>query len=79
VGGPWTVQDVLAGAVMRALKQTAKYVASPPIADRVVGHHVRSGDVAAAVERLKAKSGGSLRYRQCTLPWLLENDLGRTR
>jgi dihydrofolate reductase len=77
--GSWgATEQMRAHPIGVALKKTPKYVASttltePPWADTTV----LSGDLAAAIGRLKAKPGGELQVHGSgtLIRWLLGNDL----
>jgi dihydrofolate reductase len=76
--GYWGVRDDLENPIVGALNTRPKYVASTTLTDpRWAGTTVLSGDLAAAVGALKAKSGGELQVHGsgALTRWLLENDL----
>jgi dihydrofolate reductase len=77
--GSWgSVDQLRAHPVGVALAETPKYVASTTLAEpRWADTTVLHGDLAAAVEELKAKPGGELQVHGSStlVRWLLENDL----
>ena len=77
--GSWgAIEEMRAHPIGVALKQTPKYVASTTLtAPRWARTTVLSGDLAAAIGRLKAKPGGELQVHGsgALIRWLLENDL----
>ena len=77
--GSWgTWDDPGDSPIWTALNTLPKYVASTTLADaRWVNSTVLSGDVAAAIRDLKARSGRELQVHGCgaLFRWLLDNDL----
>jgi dihydrofolate reductase len=76
--GYWGVMDPGSGPIADALNTEPRYVASNTLADpRWAGTTVLSGDLAAAIRELKAKSAAELQghSRGALTRWLLENDL----
>jgi len=76
--GYWGVRKDLENPIVGALNTRPKYVASNTLTDpRWADTTVLSGDVAAAIGQLKAKSGGELQVHGsgALTRWLLENEL----
>ena len=77
--GSWgATQDMRAHPIGVALNKTPKYVASATLSEpRWAGTTVLSGDLAAAIGRLKARPGGELEVHGSgtLIRWLLGNDL----
>jgi dihydrofolate reductase len=76
--GYWGVMDPGSGPIADALNTRPKYVASTTLSEpRWADTTVLSGDVAAAVGKLKAKPGGELQVHGSgrLVRWLLKNDL----
>ena len=76
--GYWGVRDDLEDPIVGALNRQPKYVASNTLAEpRWANTTVLSGDVAAAIGKLKAKPGGELQVHGSGVltRWLLENEL----
>ena len=76
--GYWGVRKDLENPIVRALNTKPKYVASNTLTKaRWVHTTVLSGDLAAAIGKLKAKPGGELQVHGSgtLIRWLLENDL----
>jgi dihydrofolate reductase len=76
--GYWGVMDVGSSPIADALNTKPKYVASNTLTDpRWADTTVLSGDVAAAIRKLKAKPGGELQVRGSgnLVHWLLDNQL----
>ena len=76
--GYWGVRKDLGNPIVGALNARPKYVASTTLTDpRWADTTVLSGDVAAAIGELKAKSGGELQVHGsgALTRWLLDNDL----
>jgi dihydrofolate reductase len=77
--GSWgATEDMRAHPIGVALNKTPKYVASTTLTEpRWEDTRVLSGDLAAAIGRLKAKPGGELQVHGSgtLIRWLLGNDL----
>jgi dihydrofolate reductase len=77
--GSWgAIEAMRAHPIGVALNKTPKYVASATLTEpRWADTTVLSGDLAAAVGRLRAKPGGELQVHGSgtLIRWLLENDL----
>src|SRR4051812_15175119 len=74
----WGVRDDLGNPIVSALNTKPKYVASTTLTEpRWAGTTVLSGDLAAAIEDLKAKPEGELQVHGsgALTRWLLENNL----
>ncbi|HEX6577355.1 MAG TPA: dihydrofolate reductase family protein [Jiangellaceae bacterium] len=76
--GYWGVREDLENPIVGALNTKPKYVASNTLTEpRWADTNVLSGDLAAAIGELKAKSAGELQLHGsgALTRWLLENDL----
>ncbi len=76
--GYWGVREDLGNPIVGALNTKPKYVASNTLTEpRWADTTVLSGDLAAAIGRLKAKPGGELQVHGSgtLIRWLLDNDL----
>jgi dihydrofolate reductase len=77
--GSWgAIEEMRAHPIGVVLKQTPKYVASTTLTGaQWADTTVLSGDLAAAIDELKAKPGGELQVHGSgtLIRWLLENDL----
>ena len=76
--GYWGVKKDLQNPIVGALNTKPKYVASNTLTDpRWANTTVLSGDLAAAIGRLRAKPGGELQVHGsgALVRWLLENAL----
>jgi dihydrofolate reductase len=76
--GYWGVREDLDNPIVSALNTKPKYVASNTLAEpRWANTTVLSGDLAAAIGKLKAQPGGELQVHGsgALTRWLLENDL----
>ena len=76
--GYWGVREDLENPIVGALNTKPKYVASNTLTEpRWADTTVISGDLAAAIGELKAKSAGELQVHGsgALTRWLLENDL----
>ena len=76
--GYWGLKAPGSSPIADALNTKPKYVASNTLTDpRWANTTVLSGDLAAAIGELKAKSGGELQVHGSgtLIRWLLENDL----
>ena len=77
--GSWgAIEQMRAQPIGVALNETPKYVASTTLtAPRWADTTVLSGDLAAAIDELKAKPAGELQVHGsgALIRWLLENDL----
>jgi dihydrofolate reductase len=77
--GSWgAIGEMRAHPIGVALNETPKYVASNTLTEpRWADTTVLSGDLAAAIGRLKAKSAGEMQVHGSgtLVRWLLENDL----
>jgi dihydrofolate reductase len=76
--GYWGVMDAGSHPIAEALNTRPKYVASTTLIDPQWGDTTGlSGDIAAAIDELKAKPGGELQVHGSgrLVRWLLDNDL----
>ncbi len=76
--GYWGVMQAGSHPIADALNTRPKYVASTTLTDpQWADTTVLSGDLAAAIRKLKAKPGGELQVHGSgvLIRWLLENDL----
>jgi dihydrofolate reductase len=76
--GYWGVRDDLDNPIVGALNTKPKYVATNTLTEADwAGTTVLSGDLAAAINELKAKPGGELQVHGsgALIRWLLENEL----
>jgi dihydrofolate reductase len=76
--GYWGVREDLENPIVGALNTKRKYVASTTLTEpRWADTTVLSGDLAAVIGELKAKSAGELQVHGsgALIRWLLENDL----
>jgi dihydrofolate reductase len=76
--GYWGVREDLENLIVGALNTKPKYVASTTLTEpRWANTTVLSGDLAAAIGKLKARSAGELQVHGsgALTRWLLENDL----
>src|SRR5919204_5931544 len=76
--GYWGVREDMEDPIVGALNTRPKYVASNTLTDpQWAGTTVLSGDLAAAIQELKAKPTGELQVHGSGLltRWLLDNDL----
>ncbi len=74
----WGVRKDLENPIVGALNTKPKYLASNTITDpQWANTTVLSGDIAAAIKKLKAKPGGELQVHGsgALVRWLLENNL----
>ena len=76
--GYWGVREDLENPIVGALNTKPKYLASTTLTEpRWANTTVLSGDLAAAIGKLKAKPAGELQVHGsgALIRWLLENDL----
>ena len=76
--GYWGVRDDLENPIVGALNTKPKYVASNTLTDpQWTGTTLLSGDLATAIQELKARPGGELQVvgSGTLTQWLLEHDL----